>query len=135
MIFKLLLASGCFLNLCIVVQPAFAAPRYYTCGFNGPVTTQDHCPDGTTPFLHLGVPPGPGPVRPPRPVADLCDSASDPNTCKWKRYYVFKCNENPNYYYCGNFSLTREQYDAIVRQTDALRSQYYYRSGNYWLIR
>ena len=130
------LSSGVFLlMLGLAGRPALSAPRYYTCGYNGPVTTQDRCPDGTTPFLHLGTPPGLTTDPSPKPVADLCDSTSDPYTCKWKRYKAFKCNENPNYYYCDNFSLTQEQVDALARQWEALKSQYYFRSGSYWLIR
>ena len=31
--------------------------------------------------------------------------------------------------------LTQEQVDALARRWEALKSQYYYRSGSYWLIR
>ena len=127
------LSGGFLLLVGLVSQSAVAAPRYYTCGYNGPVTTADHCPDATTPFLHLGAPPGPSPV--PQPVADLCDSTSNPYTCKWKRYKAFKCNENRAYYYCDDFHLTKEQVDALGRQWNALKSQYHYSGGSYWLIR
>ena len=141
---KALFASGYLLTLCLVGQSALAGPRYYTCGYNGPVTTQDRCPDGTTPFLHLGVPPDPNPPGPnsnsnldyprsPTPQADLCDSTSDPYTCKWKRYKAYKCMENPGYYYCSNLGLTPEQLRAIDNQTDALKNQFrVYRNGMYY---
>ena len=137
---KALFASGCLLTLGLVGQSALAGPRYYTCGYNGPVTTQDRCPDGTTPFLHLGVPPdnnypyrNPGPRLAPTPQADLCDSTSDPYTCKWKRYHAYKCMENPGYYYCSELGLTPAQMGAIVDQTEVLKNQFrVYRNGMYY---
>jgi hypothetical protein len=134
---KALFASGYLLTLGLVGQSALAGPRYYTCGYNGPVTTQDRCPDGTTPFLHLGEPPGPKPNPGPSPErtrqADLCDSTSDPYTCKWKRFKAYKCMENPGYYYCSNLGLTPEQLRAIGNQTDALMNQFrVYRNGMYY---
>ena len=112
MMFKALFASVCLLSLGLVGQSALAEPRYYTCGDNGPVTAQDQCPDGSTPFLHLGIPPraGADPEPDPRPddrpettrqVIDQCDSTSDPYTCKWKRYKASKCKKNPQYFYCS----------------------------------
>ena len=142
MMLKALFTSGCLLTLGLLGQSALAGPRYYTCGYTGPVTTQDRCPDGTTPFLHLGEPPGPNPnpnFKPgPRPEptrqADLCDSTSDPNTCKWKRYKAYKCMENPGYYYCSELGLTPEQRRAIDDQTNVLRNQFgVWRNGMYYI--
>ena len=137
--FKILSASGFLLIQGLFGEPAQAGPRYYTCGYNGPVTTEDRCPDGTTPFLHLGIPPSQTQTQTqtqsPRPVADQYDSTADPLTCKWKRYKVMKCNENRNYYYCDSLSLTNEQAKALGRIWDAVKSQYYYNKGGYWIIR
>ena len=138
---KALFASGCLLTLGLVGQSALAGPRYYTCGYNGPVTTQDRCPDGTTPFLHLGVPPdnnypyrNPGPRLAPTPQADLCDSTSDPYTCKWKRYKAEKCAQKPGLYYCGNMGLTPEQLRAIDNQTGVIKSLFgVWRNGMYYI--
>ena len=110
--FKGLFASVCLLSLGLVGQSALAEPRYYTCGDNGAVTTQDQCPDGSTPFLHLGIPPraGADPEPDPRPddrpettrqVIDQCDSTSDPPNCKWIRYKASLCKKNPQYFYCS----------------------------------
>ncbi len=142
MTLKALFASGCLLTLGLVGQSALAGPRYYTCGHHGPVTTQEHCPDGTTPMLNLGVPPGyepypnPGPRPRPEPTrqADLCDSTSDPYTCKWKRYYAEKCAQKPGLYYCSNLGLTPEQLRAIENQTGALKGMFgVYRNGMYYI--
>ena len=132
MMLKALFASGCLLTLGLVGQSALAGPRYYTCGYNGPVTTQDRCPDGTTPFLHLGVSPDPGPRPEPTRQADLCDSTSDPYTCKWKRYKAYKCME-ADYYYCSELGLTPEQLRALGDQTEVLKNQFrVYRNGMYY---
>ena len=144
---KALFTSGCLLTLGLVGQSALAGPRYYTCGYNGPVTTQDRCPDGTTPFLHLGVPPAPNPPgpnsnsnsnleyrRPPTPQADLRDSTSDPYTCKWKRYKAEKCAQKPGLYYCGNLGLTPEQLRTIDNQMGVIKSIFgIWRNGMYFI--
>jgi hypothetical protein len=80
---KGLFASVCLLYLGLVGKSALAEPRYYTCGDNGAVTTQDQCPDGSTPFLHLGIPPRAGADLEPDPRPDNRPETTEVGAFYW----------------------------------------------------